>query len=134
MNTKRPYKAPESRTIKDWCDNLGLTPYPVPKNINMVLSYDDFCFLPNIKLRKEYEGELYNFWRKNGDVWGECRTVEEWLQDFKWEIIEPTKDDFKDMNLFLGHDEFWDWSSGRINYKKSSLWDNFKAMIGKMKN
>jgi hypothetical protein len=78
------------------------------------LTFDEFCFLPNVRLTKVKETELYSFWRQHGDVWGECRTVQEWLNDFNWEIVDPTEEDLKDLNLFIGHDEFWDWSSGKV--------------------
>jgi len=87
------------------------------------------CYYPNVKLYRVRDTELYGFWRTYGDVWGECRTVQEWLKDFEWELIEPTPEDLTDMSLFLGHDEFWEWSSGKIEYKTTSLWDDFKALI-----
>ena len=135
MEYQRPYKAPAPRSYKEWCDCLGLVPYPTPENQEIVLDYDDFCFYPNVELRKEREGECYGYWREFGDVWGECRTVEEWLQDFKWEMVEPTVEDMADMNLFLGHDEFWEWSSGKVDMgKRSTLWDDIKGYISRIRN
>jgi hypothetical protein len=131
MITRKTYQNPEPRTFKNWCDSLGLTPYPAPENIEMVLSYDVFCFFPDIELRKEREGELYGFWREYGDLFGECRTVDDWLRDFEGEIVNPTADDLKDMDLFIGHDQFWEWSSGKVEFKESSLWQDFKKMMKK---
>ena len=93
------------------------------------MSYEDFCFFPNTELRKVKDGELFGFWRMYGDIWGEPRTVDEWLTDFKWSLVDPTTHDLKDLNLFLGHDEFWNWSSGKVEYEQSSLWEDFKQLI-----
>ena len=129
MLTVRPYEAPEPRPFEEWCIALGLEARPLQDRTNQRLSFDDFCYYPNVKLYRVRDTELYGFWRTYGDVWGECRTVQEWLKDFEWELIEPTPEDLTDMSLFLGHDEFWEWSSGKIEYKTTSLWDDFKALI-----
>ena len=78
------------------------------------MTYLEFCFLPEITLRKVSEGPAYGWWRRYGDIYGEARIVQEWLNDMGWHIVEPTEDDLKDLNLFLDHDEFWEWSSGKI--------------------
>jgi hypothetical protein len=49
------------------------------------------------------------------DIYGEPRTVREWLSDFEWVIEDPTPSDLEDFDLFLGHDEFWSWSSGKVD-------------------
>jgi hypothetical protein len=78
------------------------------------MTYLEFCFLPETSLSKVREGALYGFWRQYGDIYGEPRTVKEWLDDLGWQLVEPTEDDLKDLTLFLGYDEFWEWSSGKI--------------------
>ena len=79
------------------------------------MTYLEFCYLPETTLRKVNEGVSYGSWRQYGDIYGEARTVKEWIDDIGWHIVEPTEDDLKDLNLFLGHDEFWEWGSGRID-------------------
>ena len=110
----RPYPEPEPRSFAQWCDDLGISCDGTCPDAGTILTFDEFCFLPNVRLTKVKEAELYGFWRQYGDVWGESRTVQEWLHDFNWEIVDPTEEDLKDLNLFIGHDEFWDWSSGKV--------------------
>ena len=112
---ERLYPVPGPRTFGEWCFALGLRAQQNPQDTNIVLSYDDFCSLPETDLRKVEDGELYGFWRKHGDVWGESRTVSEWLKDFDMELISPTEEDRNELNRFLGHDEFYEWSSGKVD-------------------
>lgn len=118
----RPYPEPEARTFKKWCEDLGLQGNPDSTNENR-LSYDDFCFMPNTIFRKIDVGNLYNWWRKFGDKWGECRTIKEWINDFNWDINELEQNDLKDLNLFIGHDEFWKWSGGKLSNRSNKSVD-----------
>lgn len=100
------------------------------------MTYLEFCFLPETTLRKVSEGALYGFWRQYGDIQGEARTVKEWLTDIGWHIVDATEDDLKDLNLFLGHDEFWEWSSGKIeqdvkNSERIGLLEKLKKLFAK---
>ena len=113
----RPYPEPEARTFKQWCDDLGLEAQPETL-IENVLTYDEYCSMPGVTFRKTKEGTLYDWWRKYGGKWGEDRTIEEWIIDFNWDINELEKNDLKDLNLFLGHDEFWEWSSGKLSMRQ----------------
>ncbi|GGF00777.1 hypothetical protein [Hymenobacter cavernae] len=111
----RTYKEPEPRSHASWCNDLGLVCKGKGCYTNQVLTYDEFCFLPDTILVKAKEAPLYGFWRKYGDVYGEPRTVKEWLEDLTLQIVEPlTEQDKQDCHLFLGYDEFWIWSSGKI--------------------
>jgi hypothetical protein len=109
----RPYPEPESRTFEEWRIDLGLE-YVGNVASDEKLDWDTFCFYPEVTLRKTKNSELYGWWRLHGDNWGECRTVEEWINDFNWDKSDLEEDDLNDLNLFLGHDEFWNWSSGKL--------------------
>ncbi|MCU7552845.1 hypothetical protein OCK74_27245 [Chitinophagaceae bacterium LB-8] len=113
----RPYSEPEPRSFVQWCIDLGVECEGKCPDASQKLTYDEFCFLPDVRLIKVRDTELYGWWRKHGDVWGECRTVKEWLEDFNWELVDPTDSELKDVNLFIGHDEFWVWSSGKVTDK-----------------
>jgi hypothetical protein len=112
----KPYPDPSPRTFDEWLESLGLNcegPRPSYEN---PLTYEDFVFLPgNHRYVKAKSGSLYGFWRKYGDIYGEPRTVQEWLTDLNWELVDPTEDDIRDYDLFLGYDEFWQWSSGKVD-------------------
>lgn len=54
-----------------------------------ILTYDEFLFYPGVRLRKAIPSDLYGFWRQYGDVWGEPRTVKEWLDLESPEVEEP---------------------------------------------
>lgn len=100
------------------------------------MTYLEFCCLPSTTLRKVREGALYGFWRQYGGIYGEARTVKEWLDDIGWHVVEPTEDDSKDLNLFLGYDEFWEWGNGRIeqnanNLKRISLFEKRRKLVAK---
>ena len=132
----KPYSDPQPRSFIGWCQDLGLEAKGKQWPANQIMTYEEFCFLSETELRRVTEGPLYGFWHQFGDVFGEARTVKEWLNDIGWHIVEPTKDDLKDMNLFLGHDEFWEWSSGKIEQdnKESdgiSVFEKLKKLFGK---
>ena len=131
----KTYLDPEPRKHSEWCNDLGLICQGTGCNTNQVLTYDEFCYLPETKLTKTRETSLYGFWQQYGDICGEVRIVKEWLESMNWEIVEPlTQQDFKDLNLFLGYDEFWEWSSGKISPKdaESSRDSYFKKIMGKL--
>lgn len=44
----------------------------------------------------------------------EPRTAREWLNDFKWKLVNPTEKDINDLDRTLSNDEFWKWSSGKV--------------------
>lgn len=44
----------------------------------------------------------------------EPRTAREWLNDFKWKLVNPTEKDINDLDRMLSNDEFWKWSSGKV--------------------
>ena len=124
-NCMKPYQDPEPRKHSEWCHDLGLVCEGNGCNTNEILSYEAFCFLSDTKLRKVKDAPLYGFWKPYGDVYGEPRTVREWLEDINWQIVEPlTEEDMHDLNLFLGYDEFWEWASGKIESKNSSNTEN----------
>ena len=110
----RPYPEPEPRSFAQWRADLGISCEGACPDAYTILTFDEFCLLPNVRLTKVKETELYGFWRQYGDVWGGSRTVKEWINDFNWKIVDPTEEDLKDLNLFIGHDEFWGWSSGKV--------------------
>lgn len=110
----RPYPDPTPRSFSEWCQDFGLKAEGKEWPTSQVMAYDEFCYLPETRFRKVQTGPLYNFWQQYGDIYGEPRTVEEWLHSIGWHIVEPTPDELKDLNLFLGHDEFWEWGSGII--------------------
>ena len=109
------HRAPEPRSFDHWLQELGLVcEGPHPGTGALLLTHDDLTNLTGkYRLLKRNEGALYGWWRQCPDR-GEPRTVREWLDDFSWEIVEPTESDTDDLDLFLGHDEFWRWSSGKV--------------------
>lgn len=50
----------------------------------------------------------------------EDRTVRQWLTDPDGEIVEATPEDLAELDRVLGHDEFWQWASGRVAFRKES--------------
>jgi hypothetical protein len=110
----RPYQEPEQRTFEEWCKELGLE-YEGIVDVNKIIDYDSFTSMPNVKFTKIKHGDLYDWWRQYGDKWGEDRTIEEWIKDFDLDIAELEPDDLKDLNIFLGHDKFWEWSNGKLS-------------------
>ena len=121
----KPYNDPEARKHSEWCLDLGLTCKGAGCNTTGILTYEEFCFLPDTKLTKVKTAPLYDFWKQYGDVYGEPRTVREWLDDINWQIVEPvTDEDIRELDLFLGHDEFWTWGSGKIEPADSSDSEN----------
>src|SRR4051812_9675379 len=102
---KRPYLEPPPRSFANWCIDLGLQcEGNCPEENDIILTYDDFCFYPHVKFLKINPSSLYGFWRVYGDMWGECRTIREWLEDFKWKLVNPTRPELQDLDLFIGHD------------------------------
>ena len=114
----RPYPAPEARSFAQWCTDLGIRCEGSCPDANSIITFDEFCFLPNVKLIKVKGTELDGFWLQYADIWGECRTVQEWLNDLNFEIVDPTEEDLRDLSLFLGYDEFMNWSSGKVTNRK----------------
>lgn len=113
------YPDPSPRAFNDWLRDLGLRCETAPLQSLEPIAYDDFIRLTETcRLVLEAKGPLYDFWRIHGDIYGEARTVEEWLRDLKWELVDPTQQDEKDLNLFLGYDAFCRWSSGKVDTKK----------------
>lgn len=98
---KRPYDPPSPRAYKNWLDDLGLNCVGNCPLDDKVFNFDEFDSLPEIKLYKIKDTDLYGFWRQYGDVWGESRTVEEWLNDLELEIVDPTEEELRELNLFL---------------------------------
>lgn len=126
--------APEPRSFSKWCEDLGIECQGECPNDESKMTYDEFCILPNVRLRKVRETSLYGFWRKNIDVStsGEYRTIKEWLEDIGAEIVDPTEKELSDLNLFLGWDEFMDWSSGIIYFKDEESKFNFLNFLKKL--
>jgi hypothetical protein len=128
----QPYPYPEPRSFAQWRSDLGISSQGKPWPDDHLMTYLEFCYLPETTLRKINEGTLYGFWRQYGDIYGEARTVEEWLHDIGWRIVGATEDDLQDLNLFLGYDEFWEWGSGRIeqdvkNPERTGLLEKLKS-------
>jgi len=117
----KPYPDPPPRTFEEWLDGLGLECEGPRPSYQDPLTYEDFAFLPGehryVKVRS---GPLYGFWRQYGDIYGEPRTVQEWLNDLNLELVNLTEDDLRDYNLFLGYDEFWEWSGGKVDMTPKS--------------
>ncbi len=110
-----PYAAPQQREFVAWLDALGLVVDGNTPDVKGKLSYDEFLEVTDhLRLLKRNDGPLYGFWRAHGDVWGEPRTVREWLTDFEWGLVDPAPQDIADLDLFLGHDEFWEWSNAKV--------------------
>ena len=129
----KPYHDPEPRKHSEWCRDLGLICEGTGCNTNEILTYEEFCFLPETKLIKVKDEPLYGFWKQHGDVYGEARTVREWLEDTNQHIVEPiTEEDVRDLDLFLGHDEFWTWGSGKMDDVGSA--DNESALFKTLAN
>ena len=132
----QPYPDPEPRIFAQWCNDLGISSDGRIWPDDQIMTYLEFCYLPETTLRKVSEGPVYGWWRQYGDIYGEARTVKEWLDDIGWHIVEPTEDDLKDLNLFLGHDEFWEWSSGKIEQDAKdsegiSLFEKLRKLFAK---
>jgi hypothetical protein len=43
------------------------------------------------------------------------RKARQWLADFRWELPEATEQDRLDLDRVMEHDEFWEWSSGKVD-------------------
>jgi hypothetical protein len=50
----------------------------------------------------------------NAEAW-EPRTVRQWLTDLHLKLPDPTPEDARDFDTVMGHDEFWEWSSGKVD-------------------
>ncbi len=51
------------------------------------------------------------------------RTARAWLAALDLELPDPTDEDLRDLDVAMGYDEFWEWSSGKVdlvNWRKSS--------------
>ncbi|UOQ67440.1 hypothetical protein [Hymenobacter volaticus] len=129
----KAYSDPPPRSFAEWCHDLGISSEGGNWVSDQVMLYEEFCLLPDTKLRKIKEGPLYGFWRQYGDVFGEPRTVQEWLDDIGRVIVEPTDDDTKDLTLFLGHDEFWEWIDGKIEWNEAINKTESKGLITSLK-
>ena len=132
----QPYTDPEPRSFAQWCIDLGINSEDRAWPPNQVMTYLEFCSLPETTLRKTSEGASYGFWCQYGDIYGEPRTVKEWLDDIGWHLVEPTEDDLKDLNSFLGQDEFWTWSGGKIEQDLNasagiSLFEKLRQLFAK---
>ena len=128
----KPYQNPEPRKHSEWCCDLGLICEGTGCNTDEILTYDEFCFLPQTTLTKVSEGPLYGFWRKNGEARGEPRTIKEWLDDFGLQVVEPVSEqEIKDLDLFVGYDEFMDWASGIVDFNPA---DEGPTLFQKLKN
>jgi hypothetical protein len=46
---------------------------------------------------------------------GYPRTAREWLYDFEWKLVDPTLEDWRDLDRVMEHDEFWLWASGKVD-------------------
>jgi hypothetical protein len=46
---------------------------------------------------------------------GASRAVREWLSHLKMELVDPTPEDLRDLDRVMDHDEFWEWSSGKVD-------------------
>ncbi|MDO7875720.1 hypothetical protein Q5H93_13325 [Hymenobacter sp. ASUV-10] len=132
MLSQRPYPEPAPRSFAHWCHDLGLTVEGKFPSSDTILNFDAFCSLPNVRLIKTEDSELYGFWRQYGDVWSESRTIQEWLDDYNWEVINPTEEDAKDLSLFLGYDEVWEWGSGKIAVREKAetgIFNSIKKLL-----
>ena len=72
-----------------------------------------------LRIVKTADGPLYGFWGKHRGIYGKLRVAREWLKDFHWSLVDPSPGDLANLDLFLGHDEFWAWSSGKVETKGS---------------
>jgi hypothetical protein len=128
--SKPPFEEPAPRLFSQWCEDFGLECRAGCPEEDKVLSYDEFCYSPEMKLYKVKEGHLYGFWKNYQMEWSECRTVQEWLDEFDLELVDPTPEELNDLNLFLGYDPFHQWSSGIVTGRTQSadfnLWDWIK--------
>lgn len=120
--TQRPYPTPEPRLFSQWCKDLGLKCVGDCPEDEGPLTFDEFTLYPHVKLYKVTDTELYNFWRAyNKDKeWVEGRMVQEWLNDYNLELVEPTEKELSELNLYLDWDGFMNWSAGIITEKESN--------------
>lgn len=96
----KTYDSPNPRPFSVWLSAMGLVCDSKILQTDRTLTYDEFCSYPGVRLIKQDDGVLYGFWRQYGDICGEPRTVKGWLEDLRGEIVNPTEDDLRDLNLF----------------------------------
>lgn len=46
------------------------------------------------------------------------KTAREWLAEFGWELAEPGEVSQQELDTVMGHDEFWEWSSGKVDFNQ----------------
>jgi hypothetical protein len=121
----------ESRTFPKWCEDLGLECQGKFPDEETIMTYDEFCVVPDVRLIKVRRTALYGFWRKGvtARYSGESRTVQEWLDDVGLEIVDPTQNELNDLNLFLNWDDFVNWSSGIVTDKENTSNLNWFARL-----
>lgn len=123
----KPYADPPPRAFDAWLSALGLRYESTENPPQGILTYEEFCspgrdlYRPDVRLILEGHGPLYGFWRLHldGSVSGEPRTVREWLSDLRLTLVDPTHEDLADLDLFLGHDAWWQWSAGKTTTTQS---------------
>ncbi len=61
---------------------------------------------------------------QNSALPGQPRTARQWLADFGWTFPDPTEQDLADLDMVMDLDEFWEWSSGRVdwNHQPTTAW------------
>jgi hypothetical protein len=67
----------------------------------------------------------------NSNVPAAGKTAREWLLDYGGKLVEPTPQDLADLDRVMEHDEFWEWSSGKIELPiigNTSWWQTGRDM------
>lgn len=47
---------------------------------------------------------------------GDPRVARQWLLDYGGKLVEPNEQDLADLDRVMEHDEFWEWSSGKVDF------------------
>jgi hypothetical protein len=67
----------------------------------------------------------------NSNVPAGGKTAREWMLGYGGEFVEPTAQDLEDLDRVMEHDEFWEWSSGKIKLPvlgNTSWWQTGRDM------
>jgi hypothetical protein len=51
--------------------------------------------------------------------------VRQWLAELRLDLVDPATEDLASLDAVMGHDEFWEWASGKVDLtepNRSAWW------------